>query len=408
MNRCFSEFAALGVLATIAAVGGCQQKPSQEAAAQLQVVTASLPVEREVLDYVDFTGRTDAVESVDIRARVTGYLDKISFRDGLEVKRGQLLYNIDARPFQAQYDQTLAQIKVRQANLADQKAELARAKDLLPKAAVSQSDFDKITAQYGEAVASVAAAVAAAQSAKLNLEFATITSPIDGRISRTQLTVGNLVQADQTLLTTVVSQDPMYVYFDVDEHTMLRVTRAHLNDKDNAIQAKKVPVLMGLPDEEGFPHKGVIDFANNVVDSSTGTVTVRGVVANPAGPSGTRLLRPGMFVRVRLPLGKPRRSLLVAERALGTDQGKKYLLVLDSQNRVQYRSVEVGPLEDDGLRAIAEGLSAKERVIVSGLQLVRPKMQVDVELAPMPQRAGAAPAVTRPPAQPAAAKKPSH
>ena len=384
MNSRCPFFVSLCISLTAVGTGGCHQKPAQDASAQLQVVSVSLPAVREVSDYVDFTGHAEAVESVEIRARVTGYLDKVSFEEGMEVNKGDMLYNIDPRPFQAQYDQAKAQVEVRKASLENCKAELGRGKVLLPKNAISPSDYDKIVASYGEAVASVAAAEASAQAAKLNLDFTKIASPITGRISRTNITAGNLVKGDDTLLTTVVSQDPAYVYFDVDEPTMLRVTRRMLTAKENLLPAKKVPIVMGVSDEEGYPHKGFVDFANNVVDSSTGTVTARGVFDNPAAPSGTRLLRPGMFVRVRLPMGEPRKSVLVAERALGTDQGKKYLLVVDPQNVVRYQPVEVGPLQDDGLRAIATGLRADERVIVSGLQLVRPKMEVQTEQVPMP------------------------
>jgi multidrug efflux system membrane fusion protein len=398
---------ALYVALGIAAAGGCRDSATQEGATERQVVTVSLPVVRDVRDYADFTGTTDAVESVDVRARVSGYLDKISFQEGFEVKEGALLFNIDPRPFKAQYDEAAAQVKVRLANLEDQRAELARAKALLEKSAIAQADFDKTAAQYGEAVASAAAAEAQAAAMKLNLDFATIFSPIGGRISRANITVGNLVKADDTLLTTVVSQDPMYVYFDVDEHTMLRVTRALFAAKENLLHSKKVPLLMGLADEEGFPHAGTVNFADNVVDASTATVRARGVFANPAGPSGIRLLRPGMFVRVRLPLGEARRAVLVAERALGTDQGKKYLLVVDLQQQVEYRPVTVGPVQDDGLRVIAEGLGADERVIVSGLQLVRPKMEVDVEEKPMIRPAGEGAAPPPPAAAPPGAGKPA-
>lgn len=389
----------LCVTLTLWGASGCWHSPPEENPPQLQVVSASLPISEKVRDYVEFTGRTDAVELVEIRARVTGYLNGISFQDGADVQKGDTLFEIDPRPFQAQYDQALAQIKLRQANLADQEVELARDKELVSKLAISQADYDKQVARHGEAVASVAAAEAEAASAKLNLDFATITAPIDGRISRTAITAGNLVKADETQLTTVVSQDPMYVYFDVDERTMLRVVRMQLTAKENLLHTRKVPILMGLPDEEGYPHEGFVDFADNVVDSSTGTVLARGVFANPAAASGSRLLRPGMFVRVRLPLGEPRESLLVAERALGTDQGAKYLLVVDQGRKVQYRPVEVGPLQDDGLRVILEGLGPKERVIVSGLQLVKPKMEVQVEDVPMPRRKAIAPDVSPPAAE---------
>jgi membrane fusion protein, multidrug efflux system len=363
--------------------GGCGSRSAPVDSPQAQVVAVSLPIMREVRDYVDFTGRTEAPETVDIRARVTGYLDKISFREGMDVKKGDLLVSIDPRPFKAQYDAAVAQLDVRQAALKDRLAEYNRAKSLLPDNAISGSDYDKAVAGYGEALASVAAGRADVEAAKLNLDFTQIASPIAGRISRAYVTMGNLVKPDETLLTTVVSQDPMYVYFDVDERTMLGVIRMVMPGKEDALQAKKVQVLMGVADEDGFPHTGFADFADNVVDSSTGTVAVRGVFSNLAGPSGVRLLRPGMFVRVRLPLGHPHKAVLVAERALGTDQGKKFLLTVDAQHTVQYRRVEVGPLQEDGLRVITAGLRPDERVIVSGLQLVRPKMSVQTEQVPM-------------------------
>ena len=396
MERYCRCVASACLLVCALAACGCRPKPATEAAAPPQIVTVSLPVVREFHNYVDFTGRTEAVETVEIRARVTGYLDKISFKEGDDVKKGDLLFQIDPRPFKAQYDQTLAEIKVREANLQDQRVQLARAKSLLAQNAIAQADFDKAVAAFGEAEASVTAAQAAAEVARLNLEFTTIAAPVAGRASRAMLTVGNLINADASQLTSVVSQDPMYVYFDLDEHTMLQITRSVSAAQESRFKAHKTPVRMGVADEEGFPHEGVLDFADNQVDSSTGTIVVRGVFANPASPSGVRLLRPGMFVRVRLALGDPHPAPLVAERALGSDQGKKYLLVVDKQNVVQYRRVELGPLQDDGLRAVLSGLQPDERVIVSGLQLVRPKMTVQTEEAPMPALPAAEPAASSP------------
>ena len=200
------------------------------------------------------------------------------------------------------------------------------------------------------------------------------------------LTLGNLVNADTTKLTTVVSQDPMYVYFDVDENTLLYVKRKIiLPSKEDLLEIKgDVPVYIGLSDEQGFPHKGYINFGANVVNTSTGTITIRGVFENPGNEIGKRLLQPGMFVRVRLPLGKPHPALLVNEKAIVTDQGNKCLLIVDSKNIVEYRRVTLGSLEDDGLRVIDSGLKAGERVIVTGLQMVRPRMEVKVEEKPMP------------------------
>ena len=210
-------------------------------------------------------------------------------------------------------------------------------------------------------------------------------SPTDGQVSKFNFTLGNLVNQDQSVLTTVASEDPMYVYFDVDENNMLYILRALILPSKTDILAKKdgVPVLMGLADEQGFPHKGFINFGNNVVNPSTGTITLRGQFDNPGNAVGKRLLRPGMFVRVRLPLGAPHPALLVSEKALGTDQGQKYVLVVDDKNKVDYQRVTTGPLQDDGLRVL-EGVKPGEWIIVSGLQLVRPGMEVKMDQVPMP------------------------
>jgi RND family efflux transporter MFP subunit len=363
-------------------LAGCDHKTAAVAPPTAVTVTVSTPIEREVFDYEDFTGRTEAVESVEIRARVTGYLEKICFKEGSEVNQGDLLFEIDPRPFKARYDQVTAQIKVREANVQYRQAELARGRALLPQNAISQSDFDQMAAAYAEAVASVTAAEASAEEAKLNLDFTRIASPIAGRISRASITEGNLVRADDTLLTTVVSVDPMYAYFDVNERTILRIGRNVRQGKIQARDGEKIPVLMALADDEAFPHQGTIDFADNRVDPGTGTIRVRGVFPNPKPDRGNRVLMPGLFARLRVPIGEPYKALMVTERAVGTDQGQKYLLVVNEQGRVEYRRVRVGRLED-GLRVIKAGLHAGERVIVSGLQRVRPGVPVESQTVDM-------------------------
>jgi len=379
---------------------GCRHKTAQTEDSLPPMVAVSRPIEREVSDYVDFTGRTEAPQSVDVRPRVTGYLVRMPFKEGAEVKTGDLLFEIDPRPYQALLDKAKGDVMLAEARLKQTIADYQRAlaTNRITPHAVSQQDLDKYLANQDEAEGSVQASKAQVETCKINLDFTRVTSPIDGRISRYLLTIGNLANQDATLLTTVVSQDPMYAYFDVDEQTLLRVARILQKAKENLLDKKEVRVWMGLADEQGFPHEGYVDFANNVVDPSTGTVTSRGVFANPAAPSGSRLLRPGMFVRVRLHLGKPFKAVLVAERALATDQGKKYLLVVDEKNVVQYRQVAVGPLQDDGLRVISEGLEPHERVITSGLQLVQPRMEVRTEEVPMPTTAAAEPAAQKPPA----------
>lgn len=389
-------------LALISAHCGCKAKAETPPPAPPPSVVVSTPIERSVTDYVDFTGRTEAPFSVDIRPRVTGYLVKMPFTEGTEVKTGDLLFEIDPRPYQADLDRAQGDVVLNEAKLKLAKADNARAKSIamVNSGAISKQDLDKYQAAEEEAVAAVEASKANLEGYKINLEFTRVTSPIDGRVGRYNLTIGNLVNADTTLLTTVVSQDPIYVYYDVDELTLLRLMRRLMASNADPLPLKKFPVYMGLADEDGFPHVGYINFANNVVNASTGTITVRGVFENPATPSTRRLLKPGMFVRVRFPNGEPHSALLVSEKALGTDQGRKYLLVVNDKNIVEYRPVTTGPLQDDGLRVIESGLKVGERVIVSGLQFARPKAEVRVELQPMPTIANAPTSTTPTPTNP--------
>ena len=351
------------------------------------VVPVSLPVEREVTDYVEFTGRTNAVQSVDIRPRVTGYLVKIPFKEGADVKAGDLLFEIDPRPYQAQLDQATGLVNLYQAQLKLAKINYNRDRAINERVAgsVSQQQLDQDIASEQEADARVKAYQNNRETYQLNLDFTQVTSPIDGHVSRYYLTLGNLVNQDQTVLTTVVSQDPMYAYFDMDEPTLLRVRRAINEGRIKRLKPGEVfPVFMGLQGEEGFPHQGTINFVDNQVDPTTGSILVRGVFPNPQPPEGVRLLTPGMFVRIRLPIGPAHRALLVIDRALGSDQGLKYVDVVDAKNEVQYRRVTTGSLQDDGLRVISSGLKPDELVVVGGLQQVRPKMKVQPDKIPMP------------------------
>jgi multidrug efflux system membrane fusion protein len=365
---------------------GCHEKQTASTAPELITVSVSEPIVREVTDYVDFTGRTEAPFSVDIRPRVTGYLVKMPFKEGAEVKKDQVLFEIDDRPYQADVDRAKGDVERDKATLVKTQADLEIALNIAKdnRAAISQQDINKRQGARDEAAGQLQANQATLVKNQLNYNWCKVTSPIEGRVSRYYLTLGNLVNQDSTLLTTVVSEDPMYAYFDVDENTMLHVTRLLLKSKADLLKEKQFPVLMGLADEEGYPHVGYVDFANNVVTSSTGTITVRGVFANPATSTGRRLLRPGMFVRIRLPLGKPHLAVLVSDKAVGTDQGQKFLFVVNDKNVVEYRRIQVGPLEDDGLRVIADGLKSGEWVIVSGLQLVRAGTEVNIEKIPMP------------------------
>ena len=386
----------LGTLFLVLCCSACRRSP----AAPVQeppIVAVAAPLEREVYDFVDLTGRTAAPQSVDLRARVTGYLVSAPFREGALVKTGDLLFEIDPRPYQAKLDDARAAVGVAEAQLRLATADNERAKVIRKTnpGAISDQDLDKYQASQDQAAAQLDQVKANLANARLNLDFTKVTSPIDGQVSRYYLTPGNLINQDNTLLTTVVSQDPMYIYFDLDEPSLLRVAR-NLNDggaQPRPLSERHVPVMLGLADEEGYPHKGLLDFAENQVDPSTGTLSVRGVFANTPMPNGVRLLRPGMFVRVRLPLGRPYQAFVVPDSALSSDQGSKYLLVVDDQGVVQYRSVKTGPLQEDGMRVIAEGLKGGEKVIVSGLQIVRPRMKVQTEDA---AKAAATPAPSAP------------
>jgi RND family efflux transporter MFP subunit len=365
--------------------GGCGSNQGPTAAPPLPVVPVSQPVTRDVTDYVDFTGRTDAIDSVGIRARVTGYLVKIPFKEGTEVKKDDLLFEIDPRPYQAQLDQAKSQVALNEAQLKLAKAIYARDVALANKNAISQQELDQDLASVEEAEARVNASKASLEVYKLNLAFTKVTSPINGKVSRYYLTLGNLVVQDQTLLTTVVSLDPMYAYFDVDEPTLLMIRKAINAGKiELPKEGADIPVLMGLQGEEGYPHPGTVNFVNNVVNPSTGTISVRGVFPNPKPKEGTRLLSPGMFVRIRLPIGRAHPALLVIDRAVGSDQGLKFVYVLTADNKIEYRRVKTGPLQDDGLRVIEDGLKAGDWVVVGALQQVRPNMQVSPERMPMP------------------------
>ena len=377
---------AVTLLAAIGLVtsAGCQRPPSAVAPAEPPGLPVSKPVERQVTDYVDFTGRTDAVNAVTILPRVTGFLVKMPFKEGSEVKKGELLFEIDPRPYKAQLDQALGQVALYKASYQLAQITYDRDVPLVKDAAIPQQQLDQDKASVDEALAQIKAAEASVEVYRLNLEFCSVTSPIDGQISRYYLTVGNLVNQDQTLLTTVVSLDPMYVYFDVDEPTLLRIRRARNAGTIKPAPGGQIPVLMGLQGEDGFPHDGTVNFVNNQVNPATGSITVRGIFPNPKPNGGVRLLSPGMFVRVRLPVGQPHAALLVIDRAIGFDQGLKYVYVIDAEHKVQYRRVKTGPLEEDGLRVITEGLKPDDWVLVGGLQQVRPLMEVRPQETPMP------------------------
>ena len=377
---CRSALVFLGFGVLVA--GGCAPKRPTPAPVAAAKVPVSRPVQRMVTETVDYTGRLDAVESVGVRARVTGYLTRTPFKEGAEVAKGDLLFEVDPRPYEAQLEQAESQVGVAEAQLALAKSTLGRTR--ASAGAVSPQEVDQAKSSADSAEAQVRAAKATAEANRLNLEYTKVHSPIAGQVSRYYYTAGNLVSQDQTLLTTVVSVDPMYVYFDMDERTLLRVVAAINAERAVPPSAGTAPVTLGLDGEEGYPHAGALNFLNNVVNPATGTVAIRGVFANPKPKDGRRLFKPGMFARVRMPIGSPRPALLVIDRAVGSDQGLKYVYVLDAEGKVQYRRVTTGALEDDGLRVIESGLKPEDKVVVGALQQLRPKAQVETEDVPMP------------------------
>jgi RND family efflux transporter MFP subunit len=339
------------------------------------------PVTREVTDYEEFTGKTEALRFVEVKARVTGYLDEFLFKDGAEVKKGQVLFQIDPRPLRATLAQTEATLRQSEAHLRRLSRDFTRAQDLLRRKAISQQDYDQIAGDRDEAEAAVGVARANRNLARINLEFARVTAPISGRISRRMVDPGNLVKADDMVLTTIAYLDTLYVYFDIDERTFLHIRKLIQKDKIPSVCDNAAPVDLGLADEKGYSLRGTVDFEDNRLDPATGTFRVRAVVDNR-----DRTLSPGLFVRVRLPIGRPHRAVLVAEQALGTDQGKKFVWVVGPDKKVQKRRfVTVGRVHS-GLREIVGGLNLKpgERVIVRGLQRVRPESVVNPQPVPMP------------------------
>jgi len=352
-------------------------------------VTISQVVERSVVDYEEFTGRMAAVESVDVRARVRGYLKSVNFTDGQEVKAGMLLFEIDPRTFEAELKAAEGQKAQWIAKREKAKADVSRYESLVPTGAASAQDLDRSRAEEGEAVAAIQSSDAAIERAKLDLEFSKITAPIDGQAGRAMITKGNLVEGgpgQDAQLTTIESIDPIYVYFDVDERTAVEFRERHLAEVPErnslpSIKDLKIPIFLGLASEDGFPHEGVIDFANNQVDPNTGTIQVRGRLDN-----SKRMFKPGMFARVRIPFSDPYNALLVSDLAIGTDQGQKYVLAVNDQSIVERRFVKPGALQDDGLRVITGGLKSGEWVVVNGLQRARSGKPVTPQKAEMPVR----------------------
>ena len=353
-------------------------------------VSAAAVVSKSITYWDEFPGRVVAIENVEIRPRVGGYIDSVKFKEGDEVKKGDVLFVIDRRPFQAQASRAEAEL-VRaktQAELARTQAE--RAKKLLEGRVISQEEYDQRIASDAEAAAAVRAAAAAAESARLDLAFTEVRSPIDGRAGQALITVGNLVSPNQSLLTTVVSLDRVYVYFESDEQSFLRYAgMAQRGERSTAPDARH-PVQVALANDDGFPHQGHLDFVDNHLDPATGTIRARAVLDNK-----DRQLTPGLFARVKLLGSGEMDAILIDQKAVLTDQDRKYVFVLDGQNRAMRRDVTLGR-ESDGLRVVTSGLAAGDRIIVHGVQKVfMPGMPVAPQDIPMGAPPAAAQAQTQ-------------
>lgn len=375
-NRLAPPLLALAASVAIALAAGCSSHAEPSAGMPPPpAVSVATVLTKPVKAWDEFTGRVAAVETVDLRPRVSGYVQRVAYREGQEVRKGDLLFVIDQRPYKAALDRALADLERARSEAALAQSQDARAQQLIEAKAISREEFDTRHAATAQGNAAVRAAEAAVATARLDLQFTEVRSPIDGRAGRALVTEGNLAQADQTLLTTVVSQDPMYVYFESDEQSFLRYGElARKGERDGT----RNPVRVGLANEAGYPHAGTVDFVDNQVDANTGTIRARAVVPNP-----DRMLTPGLFARVQLQGSGQFTAMLVDDKAVLTDQDRKYVYVLGPHNVAQRKDIVTGRLID-GLRVVESGLSPQDKVIVHGVQKVfMPGMPVQPRLIAM-------------------------
>ena len=390
------------VAAALLGLAGCRRDPCRRPSRLIPTVRlVRSPITREVADFEDFVGQTMAPMTIDVRARVTGYLEKVFFDDGSEVlekevlkpdgsvakrpdgapiKELPVLFQIDPRPYEAEVARTKAALAQAEAHNRRLEADYRRAQALLARDQLARADYDLTAGDYAESTAMVDSARAQFDLAQLNLGFTKVTAPIGGRLSRRLVDPGNLVTQDSTILTSIVSLDPIYVYFDLDERTLLRLRRLVNAGKIKSRTEAEIPVFCGLSDEEGFPHRGLINFSDNRLDTSTGTLRARAVVPNPK----PRAFSPGMYMKVHLPVGVPHQAMLVPEEALGTDQGEKYVIVVDGEKTVRQRRLRAGTLNFQRWRAVESGRGPDDKIIVSGIQRVRPGLEVTPPSRPRP------------------------
>lgn len=366
-------FAVLAILFT----AGCQKKAAPTQGGATPSVTVAKPMAVRLSEWDEFTGRLASVAEVEVRARVSGYLQSTEFKEGTEVKEGDLLFVIDPRRYEAELARAKAQLAQAQSELALATSEAERATKLVQTRAISLEQSDaKVTAR-DSAAAALAAARAAVDATQLEVDWTRVTAPISGRISRKLVTEGNLIiggpSGSTTLLTTIVALDPIYCYFDVDERSALKYRELSRQGKRPSALSNEIPAQMGLANQDGYPHEGKVDFVDNVINPTTGAIRARGVF-----PNADRLMAPGFFARVRIPGSGEYDALLVRDTALGSDQGKPFVYVVEADGKAARRNVETGGLHD-GLRIVRSGLTPADRVIVNGLMAVRTGGSVKAE-----------------------------
>jgi RND family efflux transporter MFP subunit len=376
--------AAASLLAACSLLTSCGQDNRYVAPPPPKVTVAS-PQQRTITRYIEATGNTAAVDSADLVARVSGFVQEINYQDGAIVKKGTLLFTIEPEPYKVKLDQAKAAEDGARATLKQAQAAFERQAELVTRQSATQANYDQALATRDASQSNLTQAEVNSRLAALNLDYAHVSAPFDGFVTARQVSVGQYVgaSASPTLLATIIQNDPIYVNFSVTEQDVLRVRADMLRRGLTPDDLKKVPVEVGLQSESGYPHRGTLDYASPSVNQSTGTLAVRGVLANP-----NRVLLPGYFVRVRVPFGEPQNVLLVPEQAIGSDQGGRYVLVVDKDNTVAQRKVEIGPKEDDA-RVIESGLESQDRVVIAGVLRAIPGQKVDPQM-PAADGSGAA------------------
>ena len=385
MSACRIPFVVC-LAALIAAFTACR-KAASTAPPQTPTVTVAKPLTKRLTEWDEFTGRLGAVASVEVRARVSGYLQSTHFTEGTEVKEGDLLFIIDPRRYEAALAGAQAEQARAQAGLELATAEAGRAGRLVQTKAISAEESDVKVKSQAQAQASLAAAQAALDAARLEVEFTRITAPISGRIGRKLVTEGNLIAggpSGATVLTSIVQLDPIYCYFDVDERSALKYREMARSGERKSALFTQIPAQMGLANQEGFPHEGKIDFVDNEISSTTGSIKARGIFDNP-----DRLMSPGFFARLRIPGSGEYEAMLIRDTAIASDQGRPFVYIVGTDGKAVQRNVVTGPLED-GLRIVREGLKPEDRVLINGLMAVRPGIVVNAEDAEMKLPATAA------------------